>query len=81
MAPYNNHSKFWTDRTQQTLKTFIRMLQKEQFDQGLHCVPFSLHLLHHYSMVKPQCQNFRIITASGVQISLMFMVIIYASCL
>ena len=33
---------FWTDRSGQTVQTQIR---EEQSDQGLHCLPFCLHLL------------------------------------
>ena len=36
---------FWTDRSGQTVQTQIRLLLEEQSDQGLHCLPFSLHLL------------------------------------
>ena len=35
----------------------------EQSDQALHCLPFHLHFWMHYSLVKPHCSNFRIITA------------------
>ena len=34
-----------TDRSEQTVQTQIRLLLKEQSDQGLHCLPFHLHLL------------------------------------
>ena len=30
------------DRSEQTVQTLIRLLQKEQSDQGLHCLPFNL---------------------------------------
>ena len=36
---------FWTDRPGQTVQTQIRLLQKEQSDQGLHCLPFRLYRL------------------------------------
>ena len=35
---------FWTDRSGQTVQTNIRRLLEEQFDQGLHCLLFHLHL-------------------------------------
>ena len=44
---------FRTDRSGQTVQTQIRLLLKEQSDQGLHCLQFPLHLSEHYSMVKP----------------------------
>ena len=31
--------------------------------QGLHCLPFCLHLFGH----KPHCSNFRIISANSVE--------------
>ena len=34
-----------TDRSGQTVQTQIRLLLKEQSDQGEHCLPFNLHLL------------------------------------
>ena len=34
-----------TDRSEQTVQTQIRLLLKEQSDQGLHCLPCNLHLL------------------------------------
>ena len=36
---------FRTDRSEQTVQTQIRLLLEEQSDQGLHCLPFHLHLL------------------------------------
>ena len=33
-----------TVRSGQTMQTLIRLLQKEQSDQGLHCLPFHRHL-------------------------------------
>ena len=35
---------FRTDRSGQTVQTQIRLLIKEQSDQGLHCLLFNLHL-------------------------------------
>ena len=37
--------RFRTDRSRRTLSTQIRLLLKEQSNQGLHCLPFCLHLL------------------------------------
>ena len=34
---------FRTDRSWQTVKTQIRLLQEEQSDQSLHCLLFHLH--------------------------------------
>ena len=34
-----------TDRSGQTVQTQIRLLLKEQSDQGLHCLPFHVHRL------------------------------------
>ena len=36
---------FPTDKYGQTVQTQIRLLLEEQSDQGLHCLPFRLHLL------------------------------------
>ena len=36
---------FWTDKSEQTVKTQIRLHLEEQFDQGVHCFPFHLHRL------------------------------------
>ena len=36
---------FRTDRSGQTVRTQIRLLQEEQSDQGFHCLLFRLHLL------------------------------------
>ena len=35
----------WMARTEQTVQTLIRQLQKEQSDQGWHCLLFQRHLL------------------------------------
>ena len=35
-----------TDRSEQTVQTLIRLLLKEQSDQGLLCLLFCLHLLN-----------------------------------
>ena len=51
---------------------------EEQSDQGLHCLPFRLHLLDSLitRMVEPHCSNFRVFAAifSGVQVFRNFMV-------
>ena len=37
---------FWTDMPGQTVQTQIRLLlEEEQSDQGLQCLPFRLHRL------------------------------------
>ena len=36
---------FRIDLSEQTVQTQIRLLLEEQSDQGLHCLPFCLHLL------------------------------------
>ena len=38
--------------------------QTAQSDQGLHCLPFHLHILTNFSMERPLCLNFRVITAN-----------------
>ena len=35
---------FWTDRSQQTVQTQIRLHDQTAPDQGLHCLQFCLHL-------------------------------------
>ena len=47
----------------QTVQTQIRLLLEEQSDQGLHCLPFHLHILEKKPLVWPFCLNFRMITA------------------
>ena len=54
---------FRTDRPGQTVQTQIRLLLEEQSDQGLHCLPFCLHLLDSLLYGRATCSNFRIITA------------------
>ena len=53
----------------QTVQTQIRLLLKEQSDQGLHCLLFHLHVFGKYFQVWPLCLNLRYITAkfSGVR--------------
>ena len=41
-----------TDRAEQTVSTQIRLLLEEQSDQGLHCLPFHLHILDTYLYCK-----------------------------
>ena len=52
---------FRTDRSMQTVQTQIRLLLEEQSDQGLHCLPFCLHLRD--TLYKGKATLFRIITA------------------
>ena len=42
---YHKNLHVRTNRAEQTVQTLIRLLQKEQSDQGIHCLPFHLHLL------------------------------------
>ena len=62
----------------QTVQTQISLLVEEQSDQGLHCLPFRLHLWTHYSMVEPHNSNFSVITTNflGVRIFRKFTVIV-----
>ena len=53
----------WTNRSEQTVETQIRLLLKEQSDPGLHCLPFHLHLLDTMLYGNTHCSIFRIITA------------------
>ena len=39
-----------------------QIVQTEQSDQGLHCLPFRLHRLDSFSMVEPHSSNFRVNT-------------------
>ena len=39
---------FWTNRPWQTVPTQIRLVLEDQSDQGLHCLPFYLHLLYKF---------------------------------
>ena len=41
---YRNDPKFLDDRSGQTVQIQIRLLLEDQSDQGLHCLPFHLHL-------------------------------------
>ena len=57
---------FWTDRSEQTVQTQIRLLLEELSDQDLHYLQYCLHLL---DPLKPLFTSFRLITAnfSGVR--------------
>ena len=52
-----------TDKSKQTVQTLIRLLPKEQSDQGLHCLPFQLHLLDTSLHWKIKLFDFKTITA------------------
>ena len=74
---------FWTDMSGQTVQTQIRLLLKEQSDQGLHDQVYTVcHSVcivwTHYSMVEPHYSNFRVITTNvlGVRIFRKFTVAI-----
>ena len=75
--PKFSDGQVWTNNVDQ-----MRLLLEEQFDQGLHCLPFCLHLLGAYSVIKPKCSTFRIITAkfSGVRIFSFFTVVCKLYC-
>ena len=51
-----------TDRPEHAVQTQIRLLLKEQSDQGLHCLPFHPHLMHTYLHCKNKATPFRLIT-------------------
>ena len=55
---------FRTDRSGQTVQTQIRLLLEEQSDQGLHCLPFHIHIFDKNPLVWPRCLNFRWIRAT-----------------
>ena len=48
---------FWTNRSGQTVQTQIRLLLKEQSDQGLHCLLCHLPLFEEFPRVWPRCLN------------------------
>ena len=52
---------FPTDRSVQKVQTLD---QTAPSDQSLHCLPFRLHLWTHYSVVRPCCSKFRVLTAN-----------------
>ena len=49
--------RFQTDRSVQTVMTQIRLLP--QYDQGLGCLPFNLHLLDQFLNVKTTLFKFK----------------------
>ena len=51
---------FRTDKSGQTVQTQIRLLLKEQSDQGIHCLLFTCISLMKYPKL---CLNFRLFTA------------------
>ena len=51
-----------SDRSGQTVQTKIRLLLKEQPDQSLHCMPFSLNLFYVLLHLKIKLFNFRTVT-------------------
>ena len=59
-AVYRKNLSIRTDRTDKTVKTLIRLLLKEQSDQGLHCLSFYLLHLHIILQRKPKLFNFKI---------------------
>ena len=50
---------FWADRPWQTVQIQIRLLLKEQSDQGLHYLPFNLHLLDKFQFGKTSLFEFK----------------------
>ena len=50
------------DRYEQIMLILIRLLLKEQSDQGLHCLPFLLHFWQYFGIIKPNFFHFRAIT-------------------
>ena len=48
IAYYRKILSIGTAGDEQTVQTQIRLLLREQSDQGLHCLPFLLHLGHFY---------------------------------
>ena len=69
-AVYRKNLSIRTDRTDKTGKTLIRLLIKEQSDQGFHCLSFYLLHLHIILQRKSKLSNFRIfsILISGVPV-------------
>ena len=66
-----------TDRSEQTVRTQIRLLLMEQSDQGLLCLLFCLHFWTQYCTVKSNCSICRTIMViiSGVPIFRIFTVL------
>ena len=61
----------------QIVQTQIRLLLKEQSDQGLHCLPFRPHRLDSLLYGRAHSSNFSVITTNflGVRIFRKFTVI------
>ena len=54
----------------QTVQTKIRLLQKEQSDLGLHCLPFHMYLLDVLTHCKNKMFNFKSIVVCTLGIFL-----------
>ena len=51
---FNVKAETDSDASEQTVQTLIRLLLKEQSDQGLHCLLFCCHqYLIHHKIIKP----------------------------
>ena len=76
---YHNDPKFLDRLVWANSVDPIRLLLEEQSDQGLHCLPFQLHLLGALLFGKPSCSNFRVIIANvlGVRIFRSFTVFFF----
>ena len=48
-----------TERHEQTVQTQIKLLLQEQFDQGLHCLPFNQQFLDTLPDSQMICSVFR----------------------
>ena len=46
---------FWTDRSEQTVQTQIRLLLEEQSDQGLHCLLNSVSIIKGLNHMTGKC--------------------------
>ena len=58
----NPHNGPESDRTEQAVHTQIRLLPKEQSDQGLHLLPFDLYLILKITASKPKLFHCRTVT-------------------
>ena len=58
---YRNDPRFM-DKQVWTNSADPEELAGGETDQGLHCLPFHLHFLTNYSVVKQYCSNFRVFT-------------------
>ena len=64
---YRNDPKFWTNRSGQTVQTQIRLLLKEQSDQGLHCFTAgNLDNRSHWLCIINLMEHFRVTCGSEV---------------